>query len=301
VRIRDLKETVTFAGPCVEGDGTTPVALSFLREVPAMSYTPSGRLPGGGFDAAVDAYDAARPGYPESLLDALFDYVGPPATLHLLEIGCGVGKATRQLARRGCRITAVEFGPLAAARARERLSAWPDVEVMCGAIEELAPSLGAFDVVVAALSFHFLDPDARCQLAHGLLRPGGTLALLSYDQVRGEGAPDFFVECQPIHRRIERDPEPPPTPSRDEYEPRHAAQLQESGLFEDIEVHTCDWDQRYDSATYALLVRSYSNTIAMEPETRERLISELTALIDRDFGGSIVRPLVASLVLARRA
>ena len=71
----------------------------------------------GSFDTAAEAYDAERPGYPEALLDDLIARV-PPAP-HVLEIGCGTGKATRALLARGASVRAVELGAnLAAVESR---------------------------------------------------------------------------------------------------------------------------------------------------------------------------------------
>jgi hypothetical protein len=39
----------------------------------------------------------------------------------------------------------------------------------------------------------------------------------------------------------------------------------------------------------------------MAPDAREGLVSELCALADREFGGSVTRPLVITLTLAFRA
>jgi cyclopropane fatty-acyl-phospholipid synthase-like methyltransferase len=49
------------------------------------------------FDSAADLYDAARPAYPDELLDDLIKLAGLRRGARLLEIGCATGKTTRSL------------------------------------------------------------------------------------------------------------------------------------------------------------------------------------------------------------
>jgi SAM-dependent methyltransferase len=64
-----------------------------------------------------------------------------------------------------------------------------------------------FDVVVAATSFHWIDPAVRMAKAADALRPGGALAVVRGQHVRG-GTEEFFVEVQRCYERF--DPETPP-------------------------------------------------------------------------------------------
>jgi len=51
------------------------------------------------FDQQAEAYDQFRPTYPDAVIDEL---LGPvPAGLDVLDVGCGTGIASRQMARRG--------------------------------------------------------------------------------------------------------------------------------------------------------------------------------------------------------
>lgn len=58
------------------------------------------------FDPVVDAYDAARPSYP----DGIFDALGPLAGARIIEGGAGTGIATRGQRERGADVTAVDIG-----------------------------------------------------------------------------------------------------------------------------------------------------------------------------------------------
>ncbi len=67
-----------------------------------------------------------------------------------------------------------------------------------------------------------------------------------------------------------------------------------------MRLHRFRHDQTYPTDQYADLVRSYSNTQMMPREQREALIADLCALIDAEFDGYVVRPLVITLILARK-
>ena len=59
--------------------------------------TEHGRL----FDGVAEAYDRFRPSYPASLVDEACSIGGFGAGSRVLEIGCGTGKLTVALAKRG--------------------------------------------------------------------------------------------------------------------------------------------------------------------------------------------------------
>jgi 2-polyprenyl-3-methyl-5-hydroxy-6-metoxy-1,4-benzoquinol methylase len=60
------------------------------------------------FKKDAHGYDLFRPGYPETLFDRMIQVAELTSDARLLEIGCGTGKATLPLAKRGYDITAVE-------------------------------------------------------------------------------------------------------------------------------------------------------------------------------------------------
>ncbi len=100
------------------------------------------------FDEDAVLYDRARPGYPEELLDDLFELAGPNPSARIIEIGPGTGQATVALAARGASVLPVALGASLAARLRRRTTGLP-VEVAVGAFEEV-PLSERFDAVVAS-------------------------------------------------------------------------------------------------------------------------------------------------------
>jgi SAM-dependent methyltransferase len=120
------------------------------------------------FDQQAEAYDRFRPTYPDAVIDEL---LGPvPAGLDVLEVGCGTGIASRQMAQRGAKVLGVELAPRMAEIARGH-----GVEVEIAAFEGWEAAGRTFDRVTSAQAWHWLDPLIATAKAASVLRPGGRL------------------------------------------------------------------------------------------------------------------------------
>ncbi len=62
------------------------------------------------FDTVAKRYEKFRPGYPDDLYRALFNYINIDNSSHVVEIGIGGGQATLPFLEKGCTLTAVEYG-----------------------------------------------------------------------------------------------------------------------------------------------------------------------------------------------
>jgi SAM-dependent methyltransferase len=220
--------------------------------------------------------------------------------VRVLEIGPGTGQATRSLLDHGAHVTAMEPGIRMSAFLRQKFATETLLDVVNAKFEEVAVS-GPFDIVFGATSFHWVAPRVRLEKSHSLLRPNGALAVVSTNQVRSDADRGYFAACQPIYRKYFPDETPPPpSPTASAVTPDEFAEINASDLFGKAWLFRYPWDQTYSSDEYGLLLRSYSGTNMMEPDAREGLVAELCALADREFGGSVTRPLVITLTLAFR-
>ena len=107
-----------------------------------------------------EQYEAARPTYPEALLDDLVALARIPPAGASLEIGPGTGKAQRRprrarLRARGGRARRRARGGRAPP-ARER----PGAPIVVADFERWEPAAADFDAVVAFTSFHWIAPGA---------------------------------------------------------------------------------------------------------------------------------------------
>lgn len=250
------------------------------------------------FDESPETYDRARPSYPAPLWDELFARL--PEAPSLVEVGPGTGKATAALLGRGATVAACEPGPNLAAYLRDTFPTF-SLAVLESTFEAANLPTGAFDGIVAATSFHWVDRSVRTRKSHAILKPAGLLAIIDTNQVADPIDRGYFAASQPIYDRYFPDAEAPSSlPTRDVV-PLAFAELEQSPLFASPSLHRYDWDQRYTTAEYVDLVRSYSNTAQLEPAMRHAFLADLAAFIDAEFGGYVVRPLVMTLCCAERA
>ncbi len=153
------------------------------------------------FDEEAPLYDRARPDYPDQMFDDLVSLAGIPPDGRVLEIGCGTGKSTLPLARRGFSIDCVELGANLAAVARRNLAGFPRVRIVVADFESWAGEEAAYDLVTSGTALHWIDPSVRYYKIAQLLRPGGTLGPFWYTHVHTEREPQFFEEVQRVYER----------------------------------------------------------------------------------------------------
>lgn len=253
----------------------------------------------GTFDAVAQAYDGVRPDYPEQLFDDLVRLSALPPGADVLEVGCGTGKATRPLARRGYPITCLEPGPNLAGVARTSLADFPDVDVVTTSFETWDAGDTRFGLVFAATSWHWLDPQLRYSKAAALLEPGGSLAVWGAALAFPTGFDPLFTELHQVYEETGQPWEgdwPPPPP---EQVPDLTAEIEASGHFEKAQVRRYIWQQEYDATQYVALLDTFSNHRAMEPTSREWLYGEIHRRISQRAGGRVTRHWLSILHVAR--
>lgn len=252
------------------------------------------------FDSAADLYLGARPDYPAQLFDRLMTATGLQPGDRVLEVGAGPGTATSPLAQRGLRVTALEPGPALAARAREALAGHP-VEVVETTLEDWRGEPGAYDAVVAATSWHWVDPEVRYAAAARALRPDGHLAVWSAAHVFPVGGDPFFAELQEVYDAIGGGRPPGPERPAPGELPDLREEVEASGLFDVVAVEHFDWTVDYDADSYIRLLSTFSGHIAMAPDDRQHLFGEVRRRLARRADGRLRRGWGAVLNVARRA
>jgi SAM-dependent methyltransferase len=250
------------------------------------------------FDGIADIYDRVRPGYPAELLNDLNELAGIARGSRVLEIGCGTGKLTVQMAELGCEIIAVELGPNLADVARKNFTSLPNVSVITASFEEWSPPPESFDAVVSATAFHWLDPKIRVHKAADVLGPGGSLAIvLTHHVAREQDA--FFDNVQECFERWDPAYAPDYRAPRPEEVPIDTEEIEASGRFDRPVVRRYEWEVAYSAATFIDLISTYSANLVLDPEVRQGLFTCTKDLIDTRFGGRITKPYLTELQVAR--
>lgn len=124
------------------------------------------------FGSVASAYERFRPGYPDELVDEVLAYAGRPVRT-ALEIGAGTGKATRVFAGRGIAVTATDPDQ---AMLRELRKHVPEAVTTVQAAFEDLPLTPVYDLVFAAASLHWTEPDHRWSRVAAMLKRDGIFA-----------------------------------------------------------------------------------------------------------------------------
>lgn len=279
------------------------VACSFVTGDPTPRPYPRdlGRV----FDEVPELYDRVRPGYPDELFADLVAVTGLDGTSSVLEVGCGTGQATRSLAALGCSVTAVEPGGGMSALARRRIAAYSNVDVERSTFEEWDDRGRRFDVLVAASSWHWVDPSTGWRRAHDVLRPGGWTALLGNVVVRRSGEPEVYAETADLHERFcPGNPAWGHPPLEDDVrgtDEGWGPVDDPGGLFGAPIVRWYPAVQWFDGEGFADLLRSTSLYRALDRDVREPLLDAIAERVRTRMGDRAPRRYLSVLRAGRRA
>ena len=94
----------------------------------------------------------------------------------VLELGCGTGSFTRELARSGADVVAIDVSPELLEMAKANCSA-PNVQYQIQNAYALTYSEGTFDSVVGSSVLHHLEIEAALRKIYRVLKPRGTILL----------------------------------------------------------------------------------------------------------------------------
>ena len=266
---------------------------------------PDGRELGRVFNEVPELYDRVRPAYPDELFADLVTVTGMSTQSSVLEVGCGTGQATRSLAALAYSVTAVEPGADMAALARHRLAAAGNVEVENSTFEEWDDGGRRFDVLVAASSWHWVDPCVGWRRAHDVLHPGGWMALLGNVVVSRPGEPEVYAETADLHERFSPgNPGWGHPPTEDEVRMTDTGWgLVEDpgGLFGPTIVRWYPVVQWFDGDGFADLLRSTSLYRRLDRDVREPLLDAIAERIRTQMGDRAARRYLSVLRAGRRA
>ena len=107
----------------------------------------------------------------------------PDGARRALDVGCGVGTLTRDLAERVPEVVGIDRDPDSLATAREETPAGR-VEYVLGDVLSHPFPPASFDVVASVATLHHMDAEAGIARMRELLRPGGLLAVVGLARSR---------------------------------------------------------------------------------------------------------------------
>ncbi|MFD6550601.1 class I SAM-dependent methyltransferase [Streptomyces sp. NPDC058398] len=248
------------------------------------------------FGSDAERYDRTRPRYPEGLVERIVS--GSPGP-RVLDVGCGTGIAARQFLAAGCTVLGVDPDARMAATAR-RLG----TEVEVATVEAWDPAGRAFDTVVAAQSWHWVDPVAGAAVVRRALRPRGRFAAfwnvfqLPAEVARASAAalrraiPDSSFDFEAMTRQ-----------AADVYRPmldKVADGLHAVGGFDEPAEWSFTWEWSYTREAWLDMMPTQGALTRLPAEALAPVLDEVGAAID-SLGGSFTMPYTTVAVTALRA
>ncbi len=263
--------------------GPSPVELHRARQM-AESF---------GTDA--QRYDRARPGYPDALVARIV--AGSPGR-DVLDVGCGTGIAARQFQAAGCTVLGVEPDARMAEFTRAR-----GLQVEVATFEAWEPAGRTYDALIAAQSWHWVDPLDGAEKAARVLRPYGRLAIFGHVfEPPMEVAGPFAA----AYRRVAPDSPLPTMRARRPLEMYQAGYakiadtIRGTGQFQDPQQWRFDWQRSYTRDQWLDLLPTTGGLTQLRPDQLAGVLDAVAGAVDA-LGGSFTMEYTTLATTAVRA
>lgn len=246
-----------------------------------------------------DAYNKARPQYPQKLIDRAVELAQLQKDAIVLELGCGPGTATISFAPFGFSMVCLEPSPEACQLARENCFHYPSVTITNTSFEEYSLLPEKFNAILAANSFHWISPEIRHQKAAAALVNNGSLILLwnTPPQPTYE-VHQALMEVYQAH-----------APSLGTYEDRATQEENlrrfgqnaiDSGCFKDLVSEHLVCEFTYGIDNYLILLSTLSPYMALDPEQRNCLFKGLREVLEMNCGMSLPTSSLSVLQIVKK-
>jgi SAM-dependent methyltransferase len=249
-----------------------------------------------GFGADAGRYDRARPTYPADLVDRI---IAASPGRDVLDVGCGTGISARLFQAADCRVLGVDPDPRMAGLARQG-----GIETEVARFEDWDPAGRAFDAVVAAQAWHWVDPAAGTAKAAAVLRPGGRLAVFWNAFDPPKDLREAFAE---VFRRVL--PDSPfsgfwARPAVEAYRAgcvKVAAAIRQAGAFGEPEEWLSYWQRPYTRDEWLDLVPTTGGFTRHPKAIQAELLDGLGAAVDAAGGSFTMSYTTIAATAARQA
>ncbi|MBK1990189.1 methyltransferase domain-containing protein [Sphaerospermopsis aphanizomenoides BCCUSP55] len=251
------------------------------------------------YSPVADAYNKVRPRYPQEIIHRAVEIAQLTSESRILELGCGPGNATVSFAELGFSMVCLDPSPAACQFARKNCAAYPNVAIQQTTFEEWKLTPGKFKAVLAATSFHWMNPEtAYVKAADALQEDGGLILLWNMTP-----QPDYEVykKLHEVYKMY--------APSSARYEDRitqekivksFGQKAIDSGKFKDLVYDHVPCQVTYTVDDYLLLLGTLSPYLKLEASIRDALFAGLREKIEENYGGSIEIYYISAFQVARK-
>ncbi|KOP27544.1 methyltransferase [Hapalosiphon sp. MRB220] len=251
------------------------------------------------YSPAAEAYNQARPHYPQNFIGQVVKIAQLSSTSKILEVGCGPATATVAFAPLCCSMLCLEPNSDFCQLAQKNCQQYPNVEIQNLSFEEWNLEPEKFDAVLAASSFHWIPSEVGYPKAANALKENGYLILLWNKELQ----PSYQVyqrlsQVYQIH-----------APSLDRYEDRETQEnilrqlgemMIDSERFQNLVAGNVESKIIYTTDEYLTLLNTYSAYLKLEPQSKEALFGGLRNMIDHEFDGSLELSYISAFHIAQK-
>jgi SAM-dependent methyltransferase len=239
------------------------------------------------YSPAAQAYDKARPRYPAGLISHVAHLTRVSSFSRILEVGCGPGTLTTTFAGFECAILCVEPNPDFCELARRNCQSFRNVTIKQFTFEEWPLERSAFDVIVSASAFHWVQPEVGYPKAADALRDYGYLVLLwNKEPQPNSDVQQLFAEIYNQHGLSSL--------GQNETEATQQHMLNglvqpaiASGQFKEVTSKRVRVDVNYTAEDYILLLSTFSPYLCLDESLRTNLFAALCSKINDELMGRI--------------
>jgi len=249
------------------------------------------------YSPAAEAYNRVQPRYPQALIERVIAIAQLSARSKILEIGCGPGTATLGFAPLGCSILALEPNPDFYRLVQRNCAPYPQVMIRNTSFEEWDLEAGAFHAVLAATSFHWIDPELGYPKAAALADQGRLILLWNKALQPRYEVHLRLADIYRLHAPHLLGYESPA--AQEEILQKIGQMVIDSGQFQNLRWEWMVSEVNYTADEYLMLLSTYSPYLALESQVREALFAGLRAAIAQQ-GGSIQLSYLSAFHIARK-
>ena len=254
------------------------------------------------FNTNAKTYEKIRPKYVPELYKDIFSYIAIDKSSKVVEIGIGGGQATLPILKKGCLLTAVEYGGNLAKVCHEKFKDYINFSTVVDKFENVNFVSDSYDLVYSASAFHWIPEEEGYKKVFDMLKKGGAFARFSNAPYLDKGNLVLSNEIQNLYKKYYYTFHKKKYEAPKEYSIEDAiarANIASKYGFIDIEYKLYSRTRTFNAKQYIELLSTYSDHIAIDEDIRHEFFQQIELTINR-FGGSITIYDTINLQLARK-
>ncbi len=248
------------------------------------------------FNEVAEIYDAARPSYPGELIDDIIQMANLPDNATILDVGTGTGIGTIPFAKKGYAIHCIEPGDKLIAIAFQNLRSHSQVTFETTTFEDWQCTVSAFDLVISAQAFHWVDREISYPKAAKALKEQGHIALFwnfytTPDTVMSQALSKIYQKY---------------VPSTEEKSPTIPALIQKrenwitnSKCFINLVVKQYPWSIKYSAEQHLNLLKTQTGYQGFTETEKQNLSNDIVQVINTH-GGYVTKKYLSVLFFAQK-